>query len=377
MKTTNAKARAFQTPAPLSGSAKTQKISPRLRRPKVKVLQQELQDEEQDDVPEVEYMPPKEVPLPDNIDDDMPPINWDFPQFKGANMTRNAHRLYLNPIEDDGRTKREREYQESLIRDKKKTNEDFDALFADIMAKETAEAFGHLEAEFPKKTAPKEEAPKKTVVKTGPLQKKTAAPSTVKARSAATVLSSASKSGFNAPTASARARVPISQTSSKKPVNIAMDPSATRNAAAAAASKSTIGYAKGRATGPTGRKPLSNVTRPPSSTSTTRRSVPTHSAHARQPSSTSASTSGTTKSRAFSRSSWTSTNATLVDTSQATQHQRMAEDAEREAMFLHLQESDDEEDVNLWINQFGGQDVHEDDLEEFQFEVPAGLDGEE
>jgi hypothetical protein len=81
MKTTNAKTKAFQTPAPLSASVKTQKISPRLRRPKVKVHQPEVQHEEEDDVPEVEYMPPKEIPLPDDLDEDMPPINWDFPMF--------------------------------------------------------------------------------------------------------------------------------------------------------------------------------------------------------------------------------------------------------------------------------------------------------
>lgn len=61
MKTTNAKTKAFQTPAPLTDSAKTQKkTSPRLRRPKVKVHQAEaVKDEAAEEELEIEYMPPK------------------------------------------------------------------------------------------------------------------------------------------------------------------------------------------------------------------------------------------------------------------------------------------------------------------------------
>ena len=61
-KTTNAKTKAFQTPAPPSGSAKPlQRSSPRLQRPKVKV---QLPEPAEDEVPEVEYMPPKEIRKP-------------------------------------------------------------------------------------------------------------------------------------------------------------------------------------------------------------------------------------------------------------------------------------------------------------------------
>src|SRR5689334_22594337 len=102
MKTTNAKTSAFQTPAPLSASAKTLKASPRLRRPKVKVHQPEVQDEVEDDVPEVEYMPPKEVPLPDDMGDYLP-RDWKVPIFDPKNT--NVWEAYHNPIEDDGRTK--------------------------------------------------------------------------------------------------------------------------------------------------------------------------------------------------------------------------------------------------------------------------------
>src|SRR6186713_308618 len=138
MKTTNAKTKAFQTPAPLSGSAKTQKISPRLRRPKVKIHQPEPHHEEEDDVPEVEYMPPKEVPLPDGMDHI--PSDWKFPMFEGKNMTQGMYSTYINPIEDDGRTKKEREFEEGLARDRKKRDEEFDRIFEETMAKDEAEA---------------------------------------------------------------------------------------------------------------------------------------------------------------------------------------------------------------------------------------------
>ena len=60
MKTTNAKAK---TPAPLTTKPSAQKtVSPRLRRQKVKIHQAEpLQAEEEDDVPDIEYMPPRSI----------------------------------------------------------------------------------------------------------------------------------------------------------------------------------------------------------------------------------------------------------------------------------------------------------------------------
>lgn len=67
MKTTNAKSKAFQTPGPLTidpkSANKTQQKSrsPRLRRPKIKVLHA---DEEaplgNEDEPDIEYMPPRD-----------------------------------------------------------------------------------------------------------------------------------------------------------------------------------------------------------------------------------------------------------------------------------------------------------------------------
>jgi hypothetical protein len=64
IKTTNAKANLFKTPANQNvepSPLKTQKTgSPRLRRPKLKVLNQDVAESESDGDVEVEYMPPKE-----------------------------------------------------------------------------------------------------------------------------------------------------------------------------------------------------------------------------------------------------------------------------------------------------------------------------
>lgn len=360
MKTTNAKTRAFQTPAPLSASAKTQKLSPRLRRPKVKVLQQDAQDEEGNDVPEVEYMPPKEIPLPDNLDDDMDPINWDFPMFKGENAVRGIHSAYYNPLEDDGRTKGERELEESLAREQKEANDKFDKLFADIMAKDEEEAMRGLGMAPPKKLAPKEELPRR----------KMPAPSTLKARSAVAALSPPPKPNYAAPTAAAKTRVPSSLIPSRKPAKPTMNPSTSRNAAASAASRTTIGYAQGRLRGATARKPLSNVTQPPPSSASSRRPTTATSLANRNASSRSV----VAKPRgAFSRSSSTATDATLVAPSE--ENNRTVEDVEREFELLLLQD-DDDENVDAWMDSFRSQvegDPIDEQFEDFQFQLPEGF----
>jgi hypothetical protein len=303
-------------------------------------------------------MPPKAVPLPDNLDEDMPPINWDFPMLKGTNAMRGISEL-SNPIEADGRSKGERQYEESFQRDRKKANEAFDKLFAETVAKEDAEARRYLGIDPPTKPALQEQGPKRKVP----------APSTMKAKSAAAALSPVSKPSFAAPTTATRSRVPSSIMSNRKPAVPPMNASASRNAAAVAASKSTIGYAQGRATGLTARKPLSNVTRAPlTSTSTTfRRPTTSSSLHNRNASTASA---GAKPRGDFSRSSSTSTQATLVAPQQ--ENERTAEDVEREMELLMLQD-DEDEDVDAWMDNFRSQmedDSIGQEYEDFQFQLP-------
>ncbi|KAI5283726.1 hypothetical protein KEM54_001905 [Ascosphaera aggregata] len=121
MKTTNAKARVFQTPGqassakPLGTVNRTIKTNRPIRRPTssrkrrtppvtkqqlqqktLNVVEQQVQpDVEADDVPEPEYAPPTPIALPDPPE----PIPYDrtFPQFRGRNFARNWDILYADP----------------------------------------------------------------------------------------------------------------------------------------------------------------------------------------------------------------------------------------------------------------------------------------
>jgi hypothetical protein len=361
MKTTNAKGKAFQTPAPLTASAKTQKASPRLRRPKVKVHQPELEQQE-DDVPEIEYMPPKEVPLLDDMDDYLP-RDWKVPKFDDKNVARGIWDVYHNPVEDDGRTRGQREFDEGLERDRKKRDEVEDKQFAEQWEKDQAEVTRYFGGD------PSKKATTKPTVKPVESTRKATGPSTLKARSAASALSATPKPSFAAPTAAAKARIPRAAVASKKPTKPTPAPSATRHATATAASKSTIGYAQGRATktNTTPRKPLSNISNP------AHQPAPISSLHSRN---ASTSTVAPKPRGPFSRSSSTSTNATLVAPSQDEQPYRTAEDVEREIEAMMFQESDDE-DADAWVNSFasqlGGGDPFDEELEGFQMQLPEGL----
>jgi hypothetical protein len=358
MKTTNAKSNAFKTPAPLS--AKTQKVSPRLRRPKVKVHQPELDAESEDDVPEIEYMAPKEVPLPDDMDDYLPK-DWKFPMFEGKNSPRDILEAYHNPIGDDGRPKKLREFEEELSRQKKQRDIDFDKVFSAQMAKDDAEMRRYMGVDVPKEAA-------KTIATTATSKRPTTVISTLKARSAASALSPVVKPSFAAPTATAKSRVPTGNILSKKAAKPLAEPTASRRAVAAAASNSTIGYAQGRAgrTAPAARKPLSNVTKP-APFSTTRRAAATfHDPSRNNPTIAARSRS------AFSRSSSAATDATLIPEEQP---YRTAEDEERELELMLLSRSDDEGD-DTWSNSFTDQlqaGPLEEELEDFQFQLPEGF----
>ncbi|KAF2752825.1 hypothetical protein EJ05DRAFT_238998 [Pseudovirgaria hyperparasitica] len=115
MKTTNAKAQAFQTPAPLTidpkATNKTQQKSKsqRLRRSKVKVLHSEEEsllvgedddDNDDDDDDESEYMPPKEKPLPDLRENFSPDLNLDM--LKCDYPTRGMYSHYFNAVDENG-----------------------------------------------------------------------------------------------------------------------------------------------------------------------------------------------------------------------------------------------------------------------------------
>lgn len=225
-KTTNAKATAFQTPAPTTvgpSPLKTEQLktqSPRLRRPKVKIHQGEPKKHgSEEEEPEIEYMPPKLEPLPDiPSDDDFGPRK-DYSILQGANLTRGWESIYLNPLDDDGIPLRAKKQQ--------KTDEEQTAKELEQLGKTIEAVFDDDEQSIRQYLGL-------------PLKKLASAPESVNPQSAAVALaqqpSKKKLPSYAAPTAAAKAR--------KHENNIVAKPGHAR---AVMASKSTLSYGKGRA----------------------------------------------------------------------------------------------------------------------------------
>lgn len=338
--------------------------------------QPEVEAESEDDVPEIEYMPPKEVPLLDDMDDYLP-RDWDFSILSGENAARGIMSAYHNPIEDDGRTRGQREFEESLERDRKKRDEEFDKIFEAQMAKDDAESKRYFGIKEMKKEV------LKPTVKVIPSARPATGLSTMRARSAAAALAPADRSTprFGASTAAAKSRVPASFVSGRKTPKSLAEPTATRHSrhvSAVVSSKSTIGYAQGRAvrSGSAMRPPLSNVTKPAGPNISTSRRAGTTTPSFAPAHQRAVSAAASSKPRPFSRSSSTSTTATLVVQPQADPFEETAESVERELELLALQDEESEE-AEAWMNSFndqlGGVDLLGEELEDFQLLLPAGF----
>jgi hypothetical protein len=188
-----------------------------MRRSKVKVLQSEPETLAADAEREIEFMPPREVPLPDDPEDW--PIDQSFPQFKGKNLTRGWYSEFAPKRDDDDDSEMS----------------DFD------------EKVRKCEKEQAQKKAKQHAIIKTKPVPTtrNPLADK--APPTLAARKASSAFGSRAPTvrSFAAPTAATKARVP-GMLASKKPVAGSTLAGNARHAAARAASNTTLGYSRGR-----------------------------------------------------------------------------------------------------------------------------------
>jgi len=235
MKTTNVKATAFQTPAPKTQGKEaksTQKpVSPRLRRAKVKIHQAEaVAADPEDNVPEIEYMPPRSVPLPDYPDDIH---EMDFARiFDPKTMLRDI--VQANAYEAAER------FEQELEADSNRAQKQME----EAMARDAFLAYGD-----PERTAQRQ----KLLAQDQAAEK--ASPSTMSSISAASALSTTGSSGprFAAPTAATKARI----------VPLAPKSTNGNHSVATAASKSTLGYSKGRVVSASKRPGLSNAHRVP------------------------------------------------------------------------------------------------------------------
>ncbi|SMR57534.1 unnamed protein product [Zymoseptoria tritici ST99CH_3D1] len=241
-KTTNGKA--LLTPA-LGGAGKidaagsNKLTSPRQRRPKIKVHESTsvtaenvlLQETEER---EIEYMPPRGIPLPDH-DDDLLAAELDFTVLQGKNLTRGWYSEYASKKEDNEEDSELSDYEERIK---------------------------EIEQAQKRKAETKKPRPATAQSSRGVR----AAPGTIKAQHAASALSTQpAKSTFASSTSAARARQPaLAPTSFLKKKSVAPLANNPRFTAAKVASNNTIGYSRGRVVSASTRGPLVNVHAKPS-----------------------------------------------------------------------------------------------------------------
>ncbi|KAL4881401.1 hypothetical protein BJY04DRAFT_188835 [Aspergillus karnatakaensis] len=253
MKTTNAKAKILQTPGAPAGTIKPErtvkkgstqrvkKFSPFVEQPQQEVQVQPLQD----DVPDIEYMPPKPKDLPDYPDE----ITYDttFPQFQPRNLALGLESVYGdNEIGSDGLTKRQRKYQQDSAAYDKMVDEAILKQVESIRFSEPSDDDDSIQP--PATEIPQNRSYGRQSRILAGRSKYAAGVSTVRARDAAKALSGNERSlprNKAAPTVKTKPRVVSSLFSSRKP-RAPANPSSLRHTAAAATSRTTVGYTKGR-----------------------------------------------------------------------------------------------------------------------------------
>ncbi|KAL8832458.1 MAG: hypothetical protein Q9170_004869 [Blastenia crenularia] len=277
-KTTNAKAKAFQTPAPGTiGSdlgktnqrgVSTRKPKPKASHPETTKLEDILADKEALDERDIEYMPPRPKDLPDHPDDDLPEL--DFSVLQGPYPVASWFQHYANEPGTGGLS-----YLQRKAKEEKETHEyldkkgEADMLLAIDSAPMSClcdtECWGDECKQSIKCRKDAQETYKKTMAtleKDYPSQFKNfrerKGPSLSTSKAAATALSNLKDPATLKPPA--KSTIPV-----KKPTSILprgkktlapCNPSEKRHATATAASKTTMGYSKGRVASATMRKTI-------------------------------------------------------------------------------------------------------------------------
>ncbi|KAK2871876.1 hypothetical protein FQN49_002730 [Arthroderma sp. PD_2] len=252
MKTTNAKARAFQTPAPTlpmgtikQRSAKrgsTRKIKKAAPLPVQATVEESVPVEDEREL-EIEYMPPKPKPLPDH--DEYITYDTTFPQFKGANVARGWEKLYEdNSVGEDGLTAKQREAKE--------LDEAYDRRI-DALIQAQIDSIGTLglegELEDGVESRPTSRATSRATSQSGRSERSV---STLRSKSAAQALAMDPKASVRrtsprlAAKASAKAPAKVPTKTTMKKTTAPSNPSSMRHTAAVASSRNTLGYSKGR-----------------------------------------------------------------------------------------------------------------------------------
>ncbi|KAJ5508702.1 hypothetical protein N7527_010845 [Penicillium freii] len=247
MKTTNLKANNLQTPAPFGGTTKQLKTNRRQStaqkiRKAAPVTQQAQTkvhiDAAADDVPDIEYMPPKPRDLPDLPDD----VTYDttFPQFRPKNRALGLESVYgKQQVGRDGLTAKQRKFKEDSAACDRMVDEMIMKQLEDIGFESSGEGES---ANALQPTAPPSKRPTTTT-------RHTRSVSTLRARDAAAALSGSQPTPAPrvAPTPKPRvASLASSLVMPKRQARVPSNPSSMRNTAASVNSRTTVGYSKGR-----------------------------------------------------------------------------------------------------------------------------------
>jgi hypothetical protein len=258
MKTTNAKTKAFQTPtAPLldKDPLKTQTKPTSARRPKPKVSHAEtikLNIPGDDNGPleerEPEYCPPKPTSLPYESDV-FPDGCLDYDILKAPNMMRGWQNYYLNPVDENGVSLKEKQFEAECAKAHKDAEENILKQMEEMewTIGDVPEIFNSLHIKDGNDQG-KDTLNKKVNNSSVPPSK---GPATIASRKAASALSVAPKASLASAKTTNNVTAPKTVTSflvrgKKTAAPAPINPSAMRHTVAAAASRSTIGYTKGR-----------------------------------------------------------------------------------------------------------------------------------
>lgn len=205
--------------------------------------------------------------MPDYPDDW--PHDVDYSRFEGRGLTRGWYQYYCNPIGEDGLTltsRRWKEQGEKLDKEiDEQTQREIDNM--PLLGINVPEFPGEETIEERVRRMKMEDEVKKKALD-GPSKSSnsnekalaTNGPATIKSRKAAAILSQSTASG-TAParkplTTATKARMPFSLLGGKKKTPPPTNPSPMRHTAAVTASRTTMGYSKGRATSSTIRKSI-------------------------------------------------------------------------------------------------------------------------
>lgn len=263
-KTTNAKARPTHRTPGGKGLGRdrerttikpTTTLRPKHAAPQIEPSKLEVHtDKSPLDDEDIEYAPPKTKDLPYESDV-FPDGVITFAGLKPENMFKGYYQYYFNPVDDDGKTSTEREMEEQQQRSFergeeqiRKDMEEFDWSIGDVP--ESKDMFKKKKIDVATATAA---AVGSKVARPAPRQ-----PSTIASRKAASALAMSTRTPGTAPARPNNATAPgTTRLLSKglllpkrKPVQPVAQPSiaARERAAAVAASRSTLGYSRGRST---------------------------------------------------------------------------------------------------------------------------------